>query len=104
MDRRAVDAVTRPRRGRHVEQVDAVVFGERQSFALEPIEIGIDAVTRVLRGFGDFADVHVFLRTLWRILSFPAQRGRGTARNARQPNSSDLITTGTTPGGAISSP
>ena len=95
MHRRAVDAVARPRRGLDVEQVDAVILDDRNAFALEPIEIRVDAVARLL--LRHFADVHVFLRACF-------------ARTLhRQPpgsyaKSSDLITTGTTPGGAISAP
>ena len=43
--RRAVDAVARPRRGLHVEQVDAVILDERDALGLQPVEIGIDAET-----------------------------------------------------------
>ena len=60
MHRRAVNAVARPWRGLDVEQVDAVILDDRNGFALEPIEIRVDAVARLL--LRQFADIHVFLR------------------------------------------
>src|SRR6516164_3485468 len=52
MNRRAIDAaVTRPRRGVDSEQVNAVVLGDRNAFAAKPIEIGIDAVARLVFAF-----------------------------------------------------
>ena len=95
MHRRALDAVARPGRGLDVEQVDAVILDDRNAFALEPIEIRVDAVTRLL--LRHFVNVHVFLR---------ASFGRRLHRllPGSYAKSSDLITTGTTPGGAISAP
>src|SRR5579862_3432994 len=96
MHRRTVDAEARPWGSRHVEQINAVVLDERDAFALEPFEIGIDAVTGLGR---DLADVHAFS---------PERRFRAVIADTGgfviHANSSDLITTGTTPGGAISSP
>ena len=73
MHRRALDAIARPRRGLDGEQIDAIVLGDRDAFPLEPIEIGIDAVSAPTLpspacgggwggGLRDFADVHVLLR------------------------------------------
>ena len=41
---RALDAVARPMGGRHREAIDAEVLGHREALALDPVEIGVDAV------------------------------------------------------------
>src|ERR1700730_11262516 len=86
MNRRRLDAVARPHRGLDRKQVDRVVLEHSQPFRLDPVEISIDAVARLL-----FA--HGFL-PFW----MPSQPAN------RHENNNDLITTGTTPGGEINSP
>ena len=46
MNRRRVDAAARPRRGLNGEQVDREILGDWEPFLGDPIEIGIDPVTR----------------------------------------------------------
>jgi hypothetical protein len=44
----ALHAVARPVGGRDLEQIEAVVLGDRQALLLHPVEVRIDAVARLL--------------------------------------------------------
>ena len=56
MHRRRFDAGARPHRGLDLEEVDAVVLGDRQAFLLDPVEIGVDAVARLVLAHGFLPD------------------------------------------------
>ena len=43
----SLDAEAWPERGFDREQIDSIVFGDRQAFRFHPFEIGIDAVARL---------------------------------------------------------
>src|SRR5262249_56709268 len=90
--RRAIDAVTRPRRRLNREQVHAIILGDRNAFAGEPIEIGIDAIARfsfARLGLACFrlrrlTDVHAFAppwtQTIIRL--YPSAERGGMGRGA----------------------
>ncbi len=50
MHRRGFDAGARPHRSLDLEEVDAVVLDDGQAFLGDPVEIGVDAVARLVLG------------------------------------------------------